>query len=235
MTSPRTSSSSALVPVIRAYASSRASRPAPSTSSRDSVCCTVPARWRSTYCSLTRRENSASVMAMNGTSNGTSNTGKPARSAASSTAGGVASKANPSPTPEGGQLGPGQLLDVGGLALGAAAHAEAGGEQHLAAAQEPGRVLELGHVRPADRPVQPARRPRPAQGGARRWPAGRQRWWSRSPFYAESYNSVPGNWTGGHYPGACTADSLRPYPGGGACGSWWWAAPARWGAGRCAT
>jgi hypothetical protein len=74
-----------LVPVMRAYASSRASSPAPSTSSRDSVCWTVPARWSSTYCSLTRRENRASVMAMNGTSNGTSNTGKPARSAASRT------------------------------------------------------------------------------------------------------------------------------------------------------
>ena len=180
-------------------------------------------------------------MAMNGTSNGTSNTGKPARSAASSTAGGVASKANPSPTPEGGQLGPGQLLDVGGLALGAAAHAEAGGEQHLPAAQEPGRVHELGHVRPADRPVQPAlARDQPqaelvdgqqvGNGGGH-----------GSPFCAETYNSVPGNWTGGHYPRACTADSLRPSGGPGesvggeACGSSWWAAPAPWGAGRCAT
>ncbi len=106
----------------------------------------------------------------------------------------------PEPDAERGQLGPGELLDVGGLGLGAAAHAEAGGEQHLPAAQEPGRVHELGHVRPADRPVQPAlARDQPQAelvDGQQVGNGGRH----GSPLCAETYNSVPGNWTGGHYP-----------------------------------
>jgi hypothetical protein len=108
----------------------------------------------------------------------------------------------PQAEPEGGQLGRGQLLDVGGLALGAAAHAQAGGEQHLAATQEPGRVLQLGDVRPADRPVQallagdqPQTEPVDGQqvgNGGGHGP----------PLYAETYNSVPVDCPPGHYPGA---------------------------------
>jgi hypothetical protein len=104
------------------------------------------------------------------------------------------------PDPEGGQVGLGQLLDVGGLAPGAAAHAPPGGQQDLAAAQEPGRVLELGHVRPADRPVQPVgARDQPqaelldgqqvGNGGGHRLPSAPKR-----------TTAVPGNWTAGHYP-----------------------------------
>src|SRR3954452_15448402 len=58
-------------------------------------------RCKSAYCSLTRRVNACSVSAMNGSSQRTSNSGKPRSRAASTSAGGTVScrKPVPSPTP----------------------------------------------------------------------------------------------------------------------------------------
>jgi hypothetical protein len=107
----------------------------------------------------------------------------------------------PEPHPEGGQVGPGQLLDVGGLALGGAAQAQAGGEQHLAAAQEAGRVAQLGDVGPADRPLQPlGARDQPQAELVDRQQVGNGGGHGPPSFCAESYNSGRRNWTGGHYP-----------------------------------
>jgi hypothetical protein len=55
---------------------------------RSSRSCAASARWSTAYCSLTRCVNAFSVMAMNGRSYGTSKSGKPCASAASSSASG---------------------------------------------------------------------------------------------------------------------------------------------------
>ena len=78
-----------------------ASSPASSSTSPTSRSCSSTARASCAYCSLTMRVIAASVIATNGVSYGTMNTGNPSRSAAFATAGGRSGRwmptANPSP------------------------------------------------------------------------------------------------------------------------------------------
>ncbi len=89
-----------------------------------------------------------SVTAMNGTSYGTSKSGKPSSSAASTIGAGHGVVGEAGAEPEPGELVGGEPLDV--LALGRGlGELEAGGEQQLAAGQPWRRVDDLGDVDPA--------------------------------------------------------------------------------------
>ena len=73
--------------------------PEPSITARVSTCSASTARCKVSYCSATMRVNTASVIAMNGTGNGTSKRGNPACSAAVMSERGVLSWVKPSPNP----------------------------------------------------------------------------------------------------------------------------------------
>ncbi len=93
--------------------------------------------------------NAFSVTAMNGTSYGTSNSGKPCSSAASRIASGIVGVGEAGAEPEPGQPVAGQPRDVLALRLGPF-ELQTGGQQQLAAGQPRRRIDDLGDVDPAD-------------------------------------------------------------------------------------
>ena len=93
------SSRTAHPPVARMSAFTMPSTPWPSRTARVRVCSASSDRESRSYCSATRRVNTASVMAMKGTGYGTSNSGNDARSAASASAFGTERKEKPVPKP----------------------------------------------------------------------------------------------------------------------------------------
>src|SRR3954451_20692542 len=97
--SPRPSNTAAVPPTRLASAPTIASRPRSESTIRCRRSCAAIERCRSAYCSLTRRVNACSVSAMNGSSYGTSNSGKPRSRAASTSALGTVSCVNPVPRP----------------------------------------------------------------------------------------------------------------------------------------
>ena len=113
---------------------------------------------------------------MNGTSYGTSNSGKPCSSAASRSASGIVLVREAGAEPEPGQPVAGEPRDVLALRLGPF-ELQAGGQQQLAAGQPRRRVDELGDVHPADGSC--PRPPRPRRGGPRGRGGGRG---GRAPF-----------------------------------------------------
>src|SRR3954466_8949628 len=97
--SPRPSKTSAVPPTRFASAPTIASRPRSESTIRWRRSCAAIERCSSAYCSLTSRVNACSVRAMNGSSYGTSNSGKPRSLAASTSALGTVSCVNPVPIP----------------------------------------------------------------------------------------------------------------------------------------
>ena len=113
------------------------------------------------YCSATIRVNTASVIAMNGTGYGTSNTGNATCSAAVDDRPRHLVVGEPESEPEPREAGVGQALDVCALLRRRRAHAHPGREQQFPALQPRRRILELAHVDPPDRPITSGPRRRP--------------------------------------------------------------------------
>ena len=106
-------------------------------------------RWSTSYCSFTSRVNAFSVIAMNGSSYGTSNTGNPSPSASSHERRGQRVVVEAGAEPEAGQVMAGQ--EPRELALApVGVELDAGGQQQLAARQPGRRVRQLRDVDPAD-------------------------------------------------------------------------------------
>ena len=96
---PRASKISAGPPIIEASAPATPSRPRSDSTIRSSRSWAESARRSTAYCSFTSRVNAFSVMAMNGSSYGTSKSAKPCSSAAARSASGACSCEKPMPTP----------------------------------------------------------------------------------------------------------------------------------------
>ena len=86
-------------PIIVASALARPSSPRSESTICSSRSWAESARRNTAYCSFTSREAARSVMAMNGTSYGTSNTGNPCASAVSRSVSGTRACENPVPNP----------------------------------------------------------------------------------------------------------------------------------------
>ena len=99
ISSPCQSSITTVPPIAAESARATSRRPRCSSTSCSSRRCTAIPRCSTSYCSFTRCANALSVIAMNGISYGTSNSGKPRRSASSTTAGGMSSCSIPVPNP----------------------------------------------------------------------------------------------------------------------------------------
>ena len=115
------------------------SSPRSDRTTRSSRSCADSARRSTAYCSLTRCEKAFSVIAMNGSSYGTSKSGKPCTAAASRRADGTVLRAEPDAEAEPAEAVPDQALDVGPLV----AELQPGGQQQLAAGQPRRRIGEL--------------------------------------------------------------------------------------------
>src|SRR4051794_32490716 len=96
---PRGSSTTTAPPIVAAMARTSSSSPRSSSSSRSSRRCTAMLRCSTSYCSLTSAANAFSVIAMNGSAYGTSNTGNDCARASSSSASGIVSWSKPVPNP----------------------------------------------------------------------------------------------------------------------------------------
>ena len=97
--SPRASNTTTAAPISVASAPTSASSPRSDRTIRSSRSCAARARRSTAYCSLTSWVNAASVIAMNGTSYGTSNTGNSRSAATSSSGSGTAACLKPVPNP----------------------------------------------------------------------------------------------------------------------------------------
>ena len=97
--SPRPESTHTAPPVAAASARTTSSSPLSSSTSRSSRLWIAMPRWSTSYCSFTSRAKAFSVSAMNGSSYGTSNTGKSSCVASSTSAAGSVSWSKPVPNP----------------------------------------------------------------------------------------------------------------------------------------
>ena len=150
-------------PVAAASARTTSSSPLSSSTSRSSRLWIAMPRWSTSYCSFTSRVNAFSVSAMNGSSYGTSNTGKPSSRASSTSAGGQLVVVEAGAEPEPGQVVPGEQPHELALAL---CRCRAGSRWSAGARRPTARAS--GRAAPRCAPSGPARprRPRPSRARA---------------------------------------------------------------------